>query len=36
MRVAEWETVARLDRSGRFIGTIPSDHNMIRLTVYLP
>jgi endonuclease/exonuclease/phosphatase family metal-dependent hydrolase len=36
MRVAEWETVAKLDRSGAFIGTIPSDHNMIRLTVYLP
>ena len=36
MRVAEWETVARLDSSGRFIGTIPSDHNMIRATVYLP
>lgn len=36
MRVAEWETVARLDRSKRFIGTIPSDHNMLRLTVYLP
>lgn len=36
MRVAEWETVAKLDASGRYIGTIPSDHNMIRLTVYLP
>ncbi|WP_162891115.1 endonuclease/exonuclease/phosphatase family protein [Aeromicrobium sp. A1-2] len=36
MRVLEWETVAKLDGSGRFIGTIPSDHNMIRLTVYLP
>lgn len=36
LRVAEWETVARLDRSGRFIGTIPSDHNMVRATVYLP
>lgn len=36
MRVEEWETVARLDRSGRYIGTIPSDHNMIRVTVYLP
>ncbi|HEY3340054.1 MAG TPA: fibronectin type III domain-containing protein [Propionicimonas sp.] len=36
MRVSEWQTVARLDSSGRFIGTIPSDHNMIRATVYLP
>lgn len=36
MRVSEWETVAKLDSSGRFIGTIPSDHNMIRATVHLP
>jgi endonuclease/exonuclease/phosphatase family metal-dependent hydrolase len=36
MRVSEWETVARLDSSGRFTGIIPSDHNMIRATVYLP
>jgi endonuclease/exonuclease/phosphatase family metal-dependent hydrolase len=36
MRVAEWETVAKLDSAGRFVGTIPSDHNMIRITVYLP
>lgn len=35
-RVTEWETVAKLDSSGRFVGTIPSDHNMIRATVYLP
>jgi len=36
MRVSEWQTVAKVDASGRFIGTIPSDHNMIRATVYLP
>jgi endonuclease/exonuclease/phosphatase family metal-dependent hydrolase len=36
MRVAEWETVAHIDSAGRFIGVIPSDHNMIRATVYLP
>lgn len=36
MRVLEWETVARINAAGRFIGTIPSDHNMIRTTVYLP
>lgn len=36
MRVTEWETVANLDSSGRFVGVIPSDHNMIRVTVFLP
>jgi endonuclease/exonuclease/phosphatase family metal-dependent hydrolase len=36
MRVAEWETVAKLDGSGRFVGTIPSDHNLIKITAYLP
>jgi endonuclease/exonuclease/phosphatase family metal-dependent hydrolase len=36
MRVAEWETVARLDSNDDFVGVIPSDHNMVRMTVYLP
>jgi endonuclease/exonuclease/phosphatase family metal-dependent hydrolase len=36
MRVSEWETVANLDSNGNFIGRIPSDHNMIRATVWLP
>lgn len=36
MRVSEWETVAQLDASGRFVGVIPSDHNLIRATVWLP
>ncbi len=36
MRVSEWETVVRVDSGGRFIGVIPSDHNMIRATVWLP
>jgi hypothetical protein len=36
MRVSEYEVVAKLDGSGRFVGTIPSDHNMIRATIYLP
>ena len=36
MRVSEWETVANLDKNGKYIGTIPSDHNMIRATVWLP
>ena len=36
MRVSEWETVARLDKRGRLVGTIPSDHHMVRATVWLP
>lgn len=36
MRVAEWETVVKVDALDNFVGVIPSDHNMIRATVYLP
>lgn len=36
MRVSEWKTVARLDSKDNFVGVIPSDHNMLRMTVYLP
>jgi endonuclease/exonuclease/phosphatase family metal-dependent hydrolase len=36
MRVSEWQTVAKVDSAGNFIGTIPSDHNMIQATVQLP
>lgn len=36
MRVSEWQTVVNVNSSGKFVGTIPSDHNMIRATVYLP
>ncbi len=36
MRVSEWETVVDVDSQGRFVGTIPSDHNMVRATVWLP
>lgn len=36
MRVSEWETAAKLDAGGRFVGRIPSDHNLIRATVWLP
>ena len=36
MRVAEWETVVSVDAAGRFTSTPPSDHNLIRATVYLP
>jgi len=36
MKVLEFENVMRLDSSGRIIGTIPSDHNMLRADVVLP
>ncbi|MFT4294800.1 MAG: endonuclease/exonuclease/phosphatase family protein [Micropruina sp.] len=36
MRVSEFEVVVKLDKKGRFVGTIPSDHNMLRATVHLP
>ena len=36
MRVSEWETVTNMDANGNLIGQIPSDHNMIRATVWLP
>ncbi|WP_211878119.1 endonuclease/exonuclease/phosphatase family protein [Pseudarthrobacter albicanus] len=36
MRVVEWRTVVDVDSSGNFIGTIPSDHNMVKATVQLP
>lgn len=36
MRVSEYEVVVRVDSAGRFIGVIPSDHNLIRATAYLP
>jgi endonuclease/exonuclease/phosphatase family metal-dependent hydrolase len=36
MRVSEWETVVNVDSNRRFVGTIPSDHNMVRATVWLP
>ena len=36
MRVAKWETVINIDASGDFVGTIPSDHNMINAVVQLP
>lgn len=36
MRVSEYEVVVKVDSAGRFIGVIPSDHNLIRATVYLP
>ena len=36
MRVAKWETVINIDSSGNFVGTIPSDHNMVSAIVQLP
>ena len=36
MRVSEWETVVNMDGNGNFIGVIPSDHNLIRATLWLP
>lgn len=36
MRVSEYETVVNVDSSGRWVGVIPSDHNLIRATVWLP
>jgi len=35
MRVTEWETVVKVDSTGKLTGTIPSDHNMLRATVLL-
>lgn len=36
MRVSEWETVVKVDANNNFVGVIPSDHNLIRATVWLP
>ncbi len=35
IEVPEWETVVKVDKSGKFIGQIPSDHNMLRATTVL-
>jgi endonuclease/exonuclease/phosphatase family metal-dependent hydrolase len=36
MKVTEWETVVNMDSDGNFIGVIPSDHNLIRATLWIP
>lgn len=36
IRVAVWRQILKLDTSGSFVGTIPSDHNMMQMTVHLP
>lgn len=35
MQVTEWEQVLNLTSTGKFAGTIPSDHNMVRATIIL-
>ncbi len=34
--VAEFENVVKVDSAGKFVGVIPSDHNMVRATLWLP
>ena len=34
--IAEFEQVVDVDAYGRFVGVIPSDHNMLRATLWLP
>ena len=36
IRVETWREVVSIDEAGNFIGTIPSDHNMIQMQVHLP
>lgn len=36
IEVPEWETVVNVDANDNFIGTIPSDHNLLRATTVLP
>ncbi|MDR7086548.1 endonuclease/exonuclease/phosphatase family metal-dependent hydrolase [Aeromicrobium panaciterrae] len=36
IRVAVWRQVLNLDTTGSFVGTIPSDHNMMQMTIHLP
>ncbi len=36
IRTLEWETVVDIDANDRFVGVIPSDHNMVRATLLLP
>ena len=34
--VAQWKQVLYLDKKGAFSGEIPSDHNMVAVTLALP
>lgn len=35
VRAATWRTVVDVDRNGAFVGTIPSDHNMLAMHLHL-
>jgi endonuclease/exonuclease/phosphatase family metal-dependent hydrolase len=36
VRVSLWRTVVNVNTAGQFVGTIPSDHNLVTATVHLP
>jgi endonuclease/exonuclease/phosphatase family metal-dependent hydrolase len=36
IRVATWRMYLNLNTAGEFVGTIPSDHNLIEMTIHLP
>ena len=37
MTTLEYETVVDIDPvTGRFVGTVPSDHNMLRASILVP
>lgn len=36
MQVLEWKQVLNLKSNGRFAGVIPSDHNLVKVTLVLP
>lgn len=36
VRVAQYQTVVDVDSDGRFVGTIPSDHNQVKAIIHLP
>lgn len=36
VRVSLYQTVLDVDAEGRFVGTIPSDHNMVKAVIHLP
>lgn len=36
IRVGSWRMQLDLDTAGKFVGTIPSDHNLIQVSIHLP
>lgn len=36
IRIGSWSMPLKLDTSGSFVGTIPSDHNLIQMSINLP